>query len=220
MLSYEIALPPDGSPPVLLLPHADAAPLPSIRLDDAAELRLRLLDVGRGPFAGRAGYLRPVDSSPFGDLAATRFCTDVAGACTLRPWPGEWYVFAEDDAGFVFDRCTLARGRNELELAMQPYAHCRGVLMGPDGPLAGAALQLVRSTTGKLDEKRQLLATLARLPEERLRKRVRTDALGRFDIPFVPIDGVTRTLALALAGRGVSREFALDAATELLIELR
>jgi hypothetical protein len=215
----EIALPPDGAPPVLLPPRRQAEPLSSIQLGDAAELRLRLLDAARGPLAGCAGYLRPVDSAPFGDLAATRFCTDPAGACTLRPWPGEWYLFAESDTGFVFARCTVARGRSDLEFAEQPYAHCRGVLMGADGPLPGAALQLVKSSTGRLDEQGQLLATLARRPEERLRARVRTDEQGRFDIPFVPVDGLARTLVLTLAGRR-SREFSLDAAGELLLELR
>jgi hypothetical protein len=214
----EIVLPPDGTPPVLLPPRSQAEPSPSIQLDDAAELRLRLLDAAHGPLAGCAGYLRPVDAAPFGDLAATRFCTDPAGACTLRPWPGDWYLFAEGRGCWLFERCAFASGRRDLELTAQPFAHCTGVLTRAGQPVADAALALVRTVAAAGDEQARVLLAFARRSEERLRARVRTAADGRFDIPFVPVHGVVHTMRFDAAGRR-SPEFTCDAA-ELRLEIQ
>jgi len=212
-----IALPPDNSPPVLLPPRKAAEPSPSIQLDDAADVRIRLLDAARGPLAGCAGYLRPADAAPFGDLASARFCTDPAGACALRPWPGDWYLFAEGKGCWLFERCSFASGRRDLELTAQPLAHCTGVLTRTGQPVADAALVLVRSVPAS-DEQTRMLLAFVRRPEERLRARVRTDADGRFDIPFVPVQGMVRTMRFDAAGRR-SQEFTCDAA-ELRLELQ
>lgn len=197
-----------------LPPEVSAGGLSS---DSFANVRLRVTDHGGGPARGLVAIVVPIMGGglPARD-AVTRVPLDARGSTPLRLTPGKWVVMVVSDGGWgglCFD-ATPADG--EVALAMQPMSTMRVELRDErDRPLAGARV-VVRNTTarGTNDPLQNVLSSL-RSQTHGEWARLRTDAVGRIVIPFVPIEAMTQRLALTWDG-GATGEFLLEANTDWL----
>jgi hypothetical protein len=99
-------------------------------------------------------------------------------------------------------------------LTLRELARMRVLLKGADGaPVAGAKVSTRgTSTRGTGDPLQSALQNL-RTFSGRQWSDLRTDAAGRVELPFVPVEGVTIKLGLSWDG-GASEDFVLEASDD------
>ncbi len=217
-------VPPEGHGPAPLFPPYSARELPpevapivdgSPKALAFAEVALRLADSRGGPARGLVAYLVPVvRGQSWVRDSAVGVPLDTKGEATLRLVPGRWLVVAHAADGYCAEAFEWAAGPSAAALALREPARMRLQLRGDDGaPIAGATV-VTRgtSTRGTGDPLQSALQSL-RVTNSRRWDELRTDAEGRVELPFVPVEGVTVRLALTWAG-GSSEDVVLEAGDE------
>ncbi|HZN39760.1 MAG TPA: hypothetical protein VFD82_13205 [Planctomycetota bacterium] len=183
-----------------------------------SSLDVQITDPGGGPARGVVAFIAPADQRRvLFRYSLVRFPLDTRGAAALHLAPGNWIVVVVSAAGWAATQCALEPGEHEqVALAMEPLALMRVQLLdGDNRAIANAELELRGSRTkGTGDALQTILWNLQGRPQAQWRL-LRTDAEGRIAIPFVPIAGVTRQLALRWEG-GSTADFPLEAGADWL----
>ncbi|MFN9948037.1 MAG: hypothetical protein ACK56S_14450 [Planctomycetota bacterium] len=214
-------VPPACHGPAPLFPPQFARELPSevapasggaVKALALAELTLRVTDARGGPARGLVATVLPVarGASGFREGAAA-VPLDTKGEAGLRVVPGKWLVIAVSPDGYCAEAFEWGAGRGEVALALREPARMRLLLKGADGaPVAGAKVGTRgTSTRGTGDPLQSALQNL-RTFSGRQWNDLRTDAAGRVELPFVPVEGVTVKVALTWDG-GESEDVVLEA---------
>lgn len=195
-------------PPEVVV-RAGGATLPPI---DPVDFELHVTDPTGGPARGAVAYVMPQRMA--GVLlrdAIVRLPLDARGAVSLRLVPGSWLLLVVTNVGYAATAVELAAGPRRHDLAMQPLATMRVRLRDRDGaPIPGAQPHLGGTSTESSGDPVQNLLSQSLASTRSLWARLRTDADGRLAIPFVPVAGMKRRLALHWEG-GASDEFELAA---------
>ncbi|HEU4420750.1 MAG TPA: hypothetical protein VFT55_17560, partial [Planctomycetota bacterium] len=140
-----------------------------------------------------------------------RFPLDARGAASLQLTPGKWIVVVVSAAGWAGRQFELEPGEHKETLAMEPLALMRLTLLDRDGRgIADAQLETRGTKTKGTGDALQSILQNVHGQTQALWSLLRTDAEGRIAIPFVPVTGVTRSLALKWDG-GRSADFPLEA---------
>lgn len=216
-------VPPDGHGPVPMFPPSrtrelppEVAPAPEgqAKALGFAEVALRLADARGGPARGFVAYVVPIVRGQ-SSVRETAVCVplDTKGEASLRLAPGRWIVLAMAADGYCAEAFEWGAGRSTAALALREPARMRLLLKGQDGaPVAGATVTTrgssIRGTNDPLQSALQSLRAMNSFWPE-----LRTDAEGRIELPFVPVEGVTLRLALSWAG-GSSEDVVLEAGDE------
>ena len=180
-------------------------------------LDVQMTDPGGGPARGVVGFLAPADQrGVLFRYSLVRFPLDARGAATLHLAPGKWIVVVVSAAGWAAQQCELAPGEHKVSLAMEPLSLMRVQLLDRDNRgIANAQLETRGTRTrGTGDALQSILQNLHGQTQTQW-SLLRTDAEGRIAIPFVPIAGVTRSLALKWDG-GRSADFPLEVGADWL----
>lgn len=217
-------VPPAGHGPAPLFPPQFARELPSevapassgaVKALALAELTLRVTDARGGPARGLVAHIVPVARGSVGSReGATSVPLDTKGEAGLRVAPGKWLVIAVSPDGYCAEAFEWGAGRGEVALTLREPARMRVLLKGADGaPVAGAKVSTRgTSTRGTGDPLQSALQNL-RTSSGRQWNDLRTDAAGRVELPFVPVEGVTVKLGLNWDG-GASEDFVLEASDD------
>lgn len=217
-------VPVGGAGPAPMFPTMRARELPPEVAPDAnaptkepayADVTLRLADARGGPARGLVGYLVPAgQQGVFVRDSAVRVPLDSRGEAQLRLAPGKWVAIAVSADGYCAEVFDWTAGRVETALTMREQPRMRLQLKGLDGvPVAGATVTTRgTSTRGTSDPLQSALQQLRHF-SNRQWSDLRTDAEGRIELPFVPVDGVSVRLALTWDG-GSSADFVLEAADD------
>jgi hypothetical protein len=216
-------VPPAGHGPAPLFPPQFARELPpevapagdgAARSPDFAEVALRVTDARGGPARGLVAHVVPVarGASALRE-GAILVPLDTKGEACLRVTPGKWLVIAIAPDGHCAAAFDWGAGRGEVALAMSEPARMRVLLKGADGaPIAGAKVSTRGTSTRGTDDPLQSVLQNLR-PFGRPWNDLRTDAAGRVELPFVPVEGVTVKLGLSWDG-GASEDFVLEASDD------
>ncbi len=203
-------------PEVAVLPGAPRAPL----VPEVAVVRLRVTDPDGGPSRGVVALLAP------GELrgvllrdSLVRIPLDAAGSGTLSLLPGSWVLLVVSGAGYGALRLDAKAGEAEQNLVLQPLSLMRVMLRDSEGkPVAGARLiQRGSETRASGDPIESLLQSYASSARSQWGT-LRTDAKGALSIYFVPVNGVTKRVALVL-GVNSTKTFPV-AANDTPLDLR
>jgi hypothetical protein len=183
----------------------------------STRIDVQVTEPGGGPARGLVAFLAPAD--PRGVLfrdSLVRFPLDTRGAATLHLTPGKWIVVVVSAAGWAGKQFELEPGEHKVALAMEPPALMRVQLLDRDDrAIANAQLEARGTRTrGTGDALQSILQNLQGQTQAQW-SWLRTDAEGRIAIPFVPVAGVTRSLALKWDG-GRTADFPLEAAADWL----
>jgi hypothetical protein len=195
---------------------SDGAAAPGVTV--SAYLEVQITEPGGGPARGVVAFLAPADQRGvlFRD-SLVRFPLDTRGSTVLHLAPGKWIVVVVSAAGWAAKQCELEAGERKEVLAMEPLAVLRVQLLDHDDHAIPDAQVETRGTKtkGTGDALQSILQNLH--PQMQAQwNLLRTDAEGRIVIPFVPVTGVTRTLALRWEG-GRSTDFPLEAGADWLV---
>lgn len=220
-------VPPGGQGPAPMFPMRVARELPPEVAPDAvaptkepgyADVTLRLADARGGPARGLVGYLIPASQQGvFVRDSAVRVPLDSKGEAQLRLAPGKWVVVASSADGYCAEVFDWAAGRAEAPLAMREQPRMRLQLKGADGaPIAGATVATRGTSTRGTNDPLQSALQQLRHFSNRQWSDLRTDAEGRIELPFVPVDGVSVKLGLAWDG-GMSEDLVLEATDDWVV---
>jgi hypothetical protein len=184
-----------------------------------ADIALRVTDARGGPARGLVVCLVPASQQGvFVRDSMVRVPLDVTGAAGLRLAPGKWVVVAVSaDGGFCAEAFEWAAGRAEVALAMREMPRMRLQLKGVDGaPIADATVATRGTSTRGTNDPLQSALQQFRQFAYRQWHELRTDAEGRIELPFVPVDGVTVKLGLQWDG-GRSEDLVLEATDDWVV---
>jgi hypothetical protein len=177
-----------------------------------AEVALRVADARGGPARGLVAYVLPVVRGASVLREGAAFVPlDTKGEASLRVATGSWLVIAITADGYCAEAFEWGAGRAEVALTLREPARMRVLLKGADGaPVAGAKVSSRgTSTRGTGDPLQSALQNL-RVLNSRQWNDLCTDADGRVELPFVPVEGVTVKVALTWDG-GESEDVVLEA---------
>jgi len=220
-------VPPAGQGPAPMFPMRRARELPPEVAPDAvaptkepgyADVTLRLADARGGPARGLVGYLIPASQQGvFVRDSSVRVPLDSRGEAQLRLAPGEWVVVAWSADGYCAEVFEWAAGRIEAPLAMRHQPRMRLQLKGADGaPIAGAWVATRGTSTRGTNDPLQSALQQLRHFSSRQWSELRTDAEGRIELPFVPVDGVSVKLGLTWDG-GATPDVTLEATDDWVV---
>ncbi len=162
------------------------------------EAKVQVLDAMGGPARGAIALVAAADHR--GVLlrdSVLRVPLDERGQATRRLAPGSWVVVVVTDSGFGGEELKIAAAGGELEMQLQPLGKKSVVVRDARGaPVVGARVRSRGSSTrGTRDALRSILQGLRILTRTKW-DALRTDADGRVQIPYLPIEGVVQRVEL------------------------
>jgi len=220
-------VPVEGSGPAPMFPTMRGRELPPEVAPDAvaptkepgyADVTLRLADARGGPARGLVGYLVPAgQQGVFVRDSSVRVPLDSKGEAQLRLAPGKWVVIAVSVDGYCAELFDWTAGRVDAALTMREQPRMRLQLKGLDGvPIAGAVVVSRGSSTRGTSDPLQSALQQLRHFSNRQWSDLRTDADGRIELPFVPVEGVSVRLGLGWDG-GSSADVVLEAVDDWIV---
>jgi hypothetical protein len=135
---------------------------------------------------------------------------DERGQATRRMALGSWVVVVVTERGFGGAALEVTATGGSLEMQLQPHAIKSVTVVDARGePVVGAMVRSRGSSTrGTKDAVRSILQGLRMITRTQW-DALRTDADGRVEIPYVPIEGVRQRVELYWDG-GTSEQFELE----------
>ncbi len=172
---------------------------------------LQVLDALGGPARGAVALVAASDRR--GVLlrdSVLRVPLDERGQATRRMALGSWVVVVVTERGFGGAALEVTATGGSLEMQLQPHAIKSVTVVDARGePVVGAMVRSRGSSTrGTKDAVRSILQGLRMITRTQW-DALRTDADGRVEIPYVPIEGVRQRVELYWDG-GTSEQFELE----------
>lgn len=176
------------------------------------EVRLQVLDATGGPARGAVALLSSAERS--GVLlrdSLLRVPLDERGQARVHMAPGRWMVVVATRDGFGGEPLEVGAAGGAFSMQLELLARTAVTLLDDGGqPVAGARVRSRGTrTSGTSDPVRSTLQGL-RLNSYLDWEELQTDARGRVEIPFVPVEGVRQRVELTWDG-GRSEAFELEA---------
>ncbi|MCR9248180.1 MAG: hypothetical protein NXI31_24380 [bacterium] len=179
---------------------------------------LRVIDASGGPARGEVATVVTADASGLLQRRSTaRFGLDSRGRGRLGLEAGKWIAVVLSREGYGAKAFDVGAGIRDLELRLEPLANMKLVLRDQQGdPVAGARVRVEGSrTVHSVDQTDSALRQFA-LDMKGRWSALQTDAEGRLELPFLPIDSLTWRVRLTWPG-GKTAEFPVEAREQALV---
>ncbi len=205
-------------PRVLVLPQSSLQGEQAIDLRDVQPLRLLVLDAAEAPAIAASVVCAPKGNPEFVEAASSMHATtDRTGRTLLLVRPGSWIVAAAHGSSFAHTVIDVKPGHAPLTLKLESLPRMQVVVRDAKGqPIEGATFNTRGSSWGgNSTPEDDWLRPVAWSMTNNMLTRSRTDANGRADLAFLPLEGMQSRLNAQHRGRHVAIP-RLEATTEPL----